>query len=307
MRVVFMGTPAFALPSLRAVASRHEVAAVYTRPDKPSGRGRTPTPSPVKTTAEELGLAVVQPPTLRDPAETERLSALRPDAVCVAAYGLLLPDEILAVPPLGCVNVHASLLPEYRGAAPVQRAILEGAERTGVTIMRVVRELDAGPYAARVEVPVGDADAAALSGALAEAGAAALVAVLGEMERGTVVWVAQDETRATYAPKVTAEDVALHPSLPVDAALRRVRASTASAPCRALVGQKRVVVVAAAPSPERLAPGGVSATRDGLHLGLADGALRLDRVRPEGRGEMDGAAFARGARFPPGATWDSWA
>lgn len=301
-----MGTPAFAVPSLRALAAHHDVLAVYTRPDRPRGRGRRPVPSPVKAAAEELSLPVAQPPTLRDPDAVSALTDLAPEVICVAAYGLLLPPNVLAVPPLGCVNVHASLLPAYRGAAPVQRAILDGVETTGVSIMSMAPEMDAGPYAAQVRAHVGDADLDTLMGTLSRLGADALIAVLAEMERGTAVWIAQDDSSATFAPKISAEDVALDPTLPAETALRRVRASSRSTPARARVAGTGLVVLSAAPSSRRVAPGKVAVGKSSFVLGVADGTIELLAVRPEGRAEMPAAAFARGARLDAAARWEAW-
>lgn len=298
-----MGTPDFAVPSLRALADRHSVAAVYTRPDAPSARGSALRPSPVKTAALELDLAVRQPVTLRDPAEAEALASLAPDVVCVAAYGLILPPDVLAAPRLGCVNVHASLLPRHRGAAPIQRAILAGDERTGVSIMLMEEGLDTGPYALQATAEIGRADNAWLTRTLAEQGAGALVEVLDRMEDGTVVWTPQDEAGATYAAKVTRADVSLSPELTAVEADRRVRASSPSARSALLVDGRLVVVLVAEPSDAPTAPGDARLTPSGLVLGFADGSLVLRRVRPEGRRAMDGDAFARGARLGATAVW----
>ncbi len=307
MRVVFMGTPDFAVPSLEALADAHEVVAVYTQPDRPSGRGRTPAASPVKRAALRRGVPVLQPPTLRDPEVQQELRDLAPDVICVAAYGLLLPPEVLEIPPHGCLNVHASLLPRHRGAAPVHRAILEGDTVTGVSIMLMEEGLDTGPYALQVEVPVGESTAEELAGLLASAGARALLDVLGRIDDGSVEWTAQDDALATYAAKVGRDDVALAPELTVSEALRRVRASTPSAPCRACVSGRPVTITRVSPDPESgrtLEPGGVVVTKRELVLGLADGAIVLDEIKPQGRGCMDGACFARGAHLDDSSVWE---
>jgi methionyl-tRNA formyltransferase len=298
-----MGTPEFAVPSLRALAKRHDLVAAYTRVDKPRGRGRTPQASPVKLAAQELGIPVVQPPTLRDADAQRALAALAPDVICVAAFGLILPPEVLAIPAHGCLNVHASLLPRHRGAAPIQRAILAGDTETGVVIMQMEEGLDTGAFTHLVRVPIDDLDATALTALLAEEGARALVATLADIEAGTVVWTPQDDSLATYAAKITADDVALDPSLPAEEALRRVRASTPSARAHASVDRRHLDVVAASRAERTVAPRAVYADKQELALGFADGALRLERVKPAGRAEMDGAAFARGAHLPPDATW----
>lgn len=301
MDVVFMGTPGFAVPVLRALAGAHRVLAVYTRPDAASGRGSRLLPPPVKSVALELGLPVRQPATLRDPQVRAELAALRPDVVCVAAYGAILPPEVLAIPRHGCLNVHASLLPRWRGAAPIQRAILAGDATAGASIMRMEAGLDTGPWALQTRTPVGDATAAELTARLAELGASALLEVLSRLD--DVVWVTQDDADATYASKVTRADVALSPDLPAEDALRRVRASGASAPARLVVADRVLTVVAASRATAPVRAGVVLATPQALLIGMADAALSLDVVRPAGRGDMPGAAWARGARLSADAIW----
>lgn len=303
MRVVFMGSPEFSLPSLRALAAAHDVVAVYTQPDRPSGRGSRPVPTPAKLLAGELGIPVRQPASLREPAEWDALAALSPDVICVAAYGLLLPPEVLEIPRWGCINVHASLLPRHRGAAPVHRAILEGDETTGVSIMLMEPGLDTGPFAQQDTLDLDDLTVDVATAALAEMGASALLEVLGRVEEGTVEWTAQDSPAATYAAKITRHDVALTPDLPVDAALRRIRASTRSASCRVCVAGRTVTIVSATPVYPGPASGTVAVTPDGLVLGLSDGGITIGEIRPDGRGCMDGACFARGARFESGELW----
>lgn len=300
MRVVFMGTPAFAVPSLVALSERHEVVAVVTRPDRVAGRGSAPTPSEVKTAALRLGIPVLQPESLRGDAAGQ-VRELAPDVICVAAFGMLLPPDILEAPPYGCINVHASLLPRFRGAAPVQRSILEGADVTGVSIMRMEQGLDTGPYALQVPVPVGDAYAAELEAALADAGASALLEVLERLPE--VSWTPQDDAEATYAAKVTKDDVALLPDLVVDQAFRRVRAATRRAPARACIGERGLTVVRAHPTSAQTAPGGVCVVGGLPVLGFRDGGLVLDVVRPAGRGDMPGDAWVRGAHIDEGTCW----
>jgi methionyl-tRNA formyltransferase len=303
MKAVFMGTPSFALPSLRALAAEHEVVAVYTQPDRPCGRGREPMPSPVKQHAGELALPVRQPATLRDTSEQVHLADLAPDVVCVAAYGLILPPEILAVPRYGCINVHASLLPRYRGAAPVHRAILAGDEVTGVSIMLMEEGLDTGAYALQESVPIRGLTVEEATDLLAQVGGRALLEVLGGIAAGTVVWTPQNDALATYADKVTKADVALRPDLKVEEALRRILASTPSAASRACIEGRNVTLVRGS-HVELGPPAGIArVSRDALILGFADGGLSVDEIRPEGKGCMDGACFARGARFAGEVPW----
>ena len=306
MRVVYMGTPSFAVPTLHALMAGHEVVGVYTRPDKPSGRGRALKSSAVKGAAVASGLRVLQPSSLRDPAAIAEFLSLTADVCVVAAYGAILPREVLEGPPLGCVNLHASLLPRWRGAAPVQRAILAGDETTGVSIMRMEEGLDTGPYAEQVPVDVGGLSAQGLTDAIALVAPQALLRVLEAIANGAATWTAQDESRATYAAKVAAADVSLSPDLDAATASRRVRASGRSAPARCEIAGTCVTVTrVAAAAEDRLAvaPGKVLTTRHDLLLGFADGPLVVERMTPQGRSDMDGASFGRGLRATDTLTW----
>lgn len=302
MRVVFMGTPAFAVPSFEALVARHEVLLAVTRPDRASGRGSQLRPCEVKCAAERAGVPVLQPSTLRGEA-TAQIAALQPDVICVAAFGMLLPPELLEVPRFGCINVHASLLPRYRGAAPIQRAVLAGDPETGVSIMRMEEGLDTGPYALQRTVLIGERYADEVESDLARVGAEALLEVLDAVEHGTVMWVEQDHAKATHAAKISKDDVALLPELSVAEAFARVRAATRRAPARACVGDREITVVRAHPEPPA-APAGAVCVTDGLpHLGFSDGALGLDLVRPAGKGDVPGIEWVRGARLPEDACW----
>lgn len=303
MRVVFMGTPDFAVPSLVALADEHDVVAVYTRPDAVSGRGSMTRPSPVKCAATELGLTVEQPATLRDPATRNAVAAYAPDVCVVAAYGLILPPDVLAIPPHGCVNVHASLLPRWRGAAPVQRAILAGDAATGVSIMRMEEGLDTGPYCAVETVEIGEKNADELTRELAAAGARALVRALHSLESGTCQWQAQDEASVTYAAKLTKPEVALSPELTVQESLKRVRASSAQAPARARIVGKGVTLLRARESAQLVEQGRITAHREGIVLGVSDGALLVESVRPDGKRDMVACDWARGLKLDADSEW----
>lgn len=300
MRVVFMGTPEFAVPSLRRLAERHDVVLCLTRPDAVRGRGRRLEPSPVKVAAEELGVPVVG--TKRITQEVyDRLVEARPDVICVAAYGAILPDSVLGLAPLGCVNVHGSLLPRWRGAAPIQRAILAGDERVGVSIMRIAHELDAGAYCRQASVEVGEKSCQEIMSELAELGADELVAALDEIAAGTATWTEQDESLVTLSPKITKQEMRLDPQ---DSALtnrRRVQASTDEAPARLAVGGRglRAVTATLAPSDVAVAEGAVLVRQGRVFLGCADGAVELLRVKPDGKREMDASAWAAGLRGEP--------
>jgi methionyl-tRNA formyltransferase len=302
VRVVFMGTPAFAVPSLDALLTSSDVVCVYARPDGRAGRGQRVTAPAVKQRAIDVGVRVEQPVSLRDPLAIDALRALAPDLIVVAAYGTILPPEIIDMPALGCVNVHASLLPRWRGAAPVQRAILAGDELAGVSIMRMEEGLDTGPWCVRVSTPVDGKTAAELTSELSLLGAGALMAALPCIVAGECTWTPQVDADATYAAKVTPADVALEPALPVVDAWRRVRSSGPSAACRALIGDRRVTIVTAEPIDRSVAPGHVL-TDDGLVLGFADGALRVDALVPEGRSAMAAADWLRGARLTSDTSW----
>jgi len=308
MRVVFMGTPEFAVPSLLALSKNHEVVGVFCRPDAVSGRGKGVRPAPVKVAAEGLGLAVFQPATLRDEAALESLAQLEPDLIVVAAYGLILPRAVLDVARLGSVNVHASLLPRWRGAAPIQRAILADDAQVGVSIMRMEEGLDTGPYCLQVPTRVAGAGAVELTERLAHIGADALLTALPAIEDGTASWTVQDDSRVTYAEKIKKSDVAIDPSLPVEQASRRVRASLPAAPTRISIGGRMVTLlsafVAESLDVEPPTSGTISFAKDGVLLGMNDGTLLVERLKPQGKGEMSAADWSRGVRGLGGARWE---
>ena len=304
MRVVFMGTPAFAVPSLDVLLGSHDCAAVYTRPDAAAGRGRRITASAVKLRALEVGVPIEQPATLRDPAAIEVLRAFDADVIVVAAYGAILPREVIDMPRLGCVNVHASLLPRWRGAAPIQRAILAGDEFAGVSIMRMEEGLDTGPWCSQASTRIDGKSALGLTAELAALGAHVLGATLPLIAAGKCMWEPQDDGAATYAAKLRAADVALEPGLSAETAWRRVRASGPSAPCRALVDGRRITVLTARPAPATIPVASVS-TDGELVLGLADGALLIETLVPEGRSAMRAADWLRGARLAPDSHWSA--
>jgi methionyl-tRNA formyltransferase len=305
VRVVFMGTPAFAVPSLRALAASHELIAVYTRPDAASGRGSQLRPSAVKIAAEELGVPVLQPATLRDPDVLPALRAFDPDLLVVAAYGLILPRDILELPRHDAVNVHASLLPRWRGAAPIQRAILAGDEVTGVSIMQMEEGLDTGPYCEVVALPLGQKSAEVLTDELAELGAGALLRALDRMSSGTCEWTLQDDTLATYAEKVTKADVRLSPLLDAGDFLRRVRASTSQAPARLAIGSMGITVLLAEPCDTALECGRVAVVGGSVLFGTSAGTVSVTELKPDGKRGMDAASWARGAAVDASSTWDA--
>lgn len=306
MRVIFMGTPEFAVPSLRAlVAQHHEVIAVYTRPDAVSSRGSRLRPSAVKTAALEIGLPVVEQRTLRGAEAVRAVEALCADLIVVAAYGLILPREVLAAARLGAINVHASLLPRWRGAAPVQRAILAGDEITGVSIMRMEEGLDTGPYCAQAPLALDALTAPQATDALATLGADALVGALPAIADGSAQWTAQDETRVTYAEKLTKADVTVSPLMLAADVVLRVRASGPTAASKASIAHRGVTLLDARRCDAALAPGAVAYTKRSLVLGASDGAVEVLRIKPDGKGEMDAAAWARGVQDLAQARWQA--
>ena len=304
MRVVFMGTPGFAARVLARVADAHEVVAAYTRPDAVRGRGKALVPSPVKEEALSRGIPVLTPRTLRDPEAVAELAALRPDVVCVAAYGAILPKEVLELPPLGCLNVHGSLLPRWRGAAPIERAILAGDEQAGVCVMQMEEGLDTGAFCLCREVPVADRDAAALTDTLAEAGGEALVEALDRLAAGGALpWTAQDEATVTYADKLAKGELDLDPALDAVANVRRVRASSEAHPSRCVIAGRPVTVLAAAPldgegpagaAAAQAQPGRALLVAKRLVLACEGGAFEVTSLKPDGKKPMDGRAFAAG-------------
>jgi methionyl-tRNA formyltransferase len=266
MRIAFMGTPEFALPTLDALHSAgHEVAAVYSQPPRPAGRGKGLRLSPVHRRAAELGIEVRTPVSLRDPAEQQAFAALALDAAVVAAYGLILPQPILEAPRLGCLNVHGSILPRWRGAAPIQRAILAGDERTGVTIMGMERGLDTGPMFAVGEAPIDGKTAGDLTEELAAIGAALMVEVLGDL--GAYPPQPQPEDGVTYAAKVGKHEARLDFSQPAQAVERQVRAFNPSPGAFFEYGGERIKVLAAAAFPGEGRGPAFSAAEPGLCRG----------------------------------------
>ena len=287
MRIVFAGTPEFAVPSLRAAAQRGEVVAAYTQPDRPAGRGRGLQASPVKLEALQRGIPVLQPETLRAELSRDALRALQPDLMVVVAYGLLLPQSILDIPKFGCWNVHASLLPRWRGAAPIQRAIEAGDTETGVCLMQMQKGLDTGPVLLSQRLPIGaDETGGHLHDRLAVLGAQVLADGLGLLRAGMKpVAVPQPDAGATYAHKLDKAEARLDWTQAADVLARKVRAYQPWPVAEAQLAGERVRIHAAEALPlaHEAAPGTVLlARREGIDVACGDGALRLTRVQREG-------------------------
>lgn len=313
MRVVFMGTPKLAADILVEIAQQHEVVCVYTRPDAVRGRGAKLEPSSVKAAAERLGIPVRTATSLRDAEEQAHLAELAPDAICVAAYGCILPREVLEIPRYGCLNVHASLLPRWRGAAPIERAILAGDEQTGVCIMRMEEGLDTGPYCVRRATEVEGKSAVELTDELANLGARALLTGLSVVEQGGAEWTFQDDAAATYAEKLAKDELYPDPAEPAAAMVRKVLASSEAHPARAVIaGRSATVERVALPDDERAAAlcdgleqGAVRFAAKRLFLGTGDGAVEVLSLKPDGKKSMDARAFAAGIQGikAGGCTW----
>lgn len=304
LRVVFMGTPDFAVPTLEAIAGRHEVAAVYTRAPAQSGRGLRSRPSPVQAAAERLGLQVETPSGLRDDAAPEYLAGYRPDVVVVVAYGLLLPQSILDVPVQGCLNLHASLLPRWRGAAPIHRAVMSGDDETGICVMRMEAGLDTGPVALAQHIPITPTDTTGeLHDRLAASGANLMVAALDRLAVGQLIFVPQAEAGLTYARKITNDEARIDWTRPADAVHDQIRGLSPwpGAFFEAELGRglERVKVLRSEiASTGQGGPGEIAA--DGT-VGCGTGRVRLVTVQRAGGSPVPVADFLRGARFLPGA------
>jgi len=311
LRIVFLGTPAFAVPTLDALlGSRHRVVAVLTRPDRPRGRGQRMFDAPVKARAAAAGIPVLQPDRLRDPAFVESLAALRADLGVVAAYGAMLPESVISAPRLGTINVHASLLPRYRGAAPVHRAIIAGERETGVTIMRIVKRLDAGPMLASVTRSIGREETSVdVERDLAHLGATLLVEIADGLAEGSVAETPQDEDAATYAPRLTKDDGAIDWSWPAARIHDLIRGLHPWPHAFSFLDGRRFILIASTAdglTASSDAPGTiVESEGDRLVVATGNGALRLLQIQPEGKRSMSvrdflaGHRTARGARFSP--------
>jgi methionyl-tRNA formyltransferase len=298
LRIVFAGTPDFAATALAALlTTEHRVVAVYTQPDRPAGRGRRLQPSAVKQLAMAHDLEVRQPEKLKDAADQAALAALQADLMVVAAYGLLLPQAVLDAPRLGCVNIHASLLPRWRGAAPIQRAILAGDSESGVTIMQMEAGLDTGPMLYMLQTPILlDDTGGTLHDRLAELGARALLDSLSGIADGTLRPQVQDETLATYANKLDKQESLVDWSQPAQAIDRQVRAFNPWPVAQSLFRDKIMRIWSTRPIPEKLpaavVPGTVvAAGKAGIDVATGSGVLRITQLQMPGKRAMSAAEF----------------
>jgi methionyl-tRNA formyltransferase len=303
LRIVFFGTPAFAVPSLEAlIRSPHDVVAIVSQPDRPKGRGQQLQPTPTKQTALAHDIAVVQPAKIREEAFLQAMRDLRPDLGVVVAFGRILPDALLAIPRLGMINVHASILPRYRGAAPIQRAVLAGDAETGVTIMRVASELDAGPTFAVARAPIPpDATSGDMERVLAALGAEALVPVVDALAEGRAVETPQDHAAATHAAKITKDEGRIEWSAPAPLIHNLVRGLQPWPLASTLLNGERLVLRRTAVAERGTAMAAtaagtaVQAQGDDLIVACGGGtALRILEIQPEGRRTMTAREFLAG-------------
>ena len=306
MKILFMGTPDFALFSLKAIASSaHEIVGVVTQPDKPKGRGYTLTPPPVKVFALEKGIPVYQPTTLRDEVFAELLSSLAPDVIVVVAYGKILPKNVLEFPKFGCVNVHGSLLPEYRGAAPMQRAIIDGKKQTGITTMYMAQGLDTGDMLLKDTVDIEENDNFEdIHDKLGECGARLIIKTLDALENGSAQRTPQDESLATYAAKITKETCSIDFSADAQSVHDLIRGLSPIPLSFTHTPDGRLLKIICA----RLTHsdgtygrcGEVISLDNGITVACGKGAVTLTRVIPEGKSRMDASDFIRGRKIAVG-------
>ena len=302
MKLVYMGTPDFAVPALKKLAASHEVAAAFTQPDKPVGRKQVLTPPDVKVCAQELGIPVCQPASMKTADALELLKSFEPEVIVVAAYGQILPKAVLDVPPYGCVNIHGSLLPKYRGAAPIQQAVLNGDEVTGVTTMLMDVGLDTGDILLKKETPIGENETSAeLFDRLAQLGGDLILETLDALKNGSVTPQKQDDSLATHTSKIDKSLCPIDFSKPAREIHNRIRGLYSWPVATAQIHGKRVKIHKA-----RLARGsgkaGTVLSVKPLVIACGEGAVELLELQPEGKKKMSAEAFAAGHQLHAGET-----
>ncbi|MFL2778217.1 MAG: methionyl-tRNA formyltransferase [Paracoccus marcusii] len=294
MRVIFMGTPDFSVPALRAIAARHDVVAVYSQPPRAAGRGQKPRPSPVALAAQDLGIPVRTPARLRDPQDQADFAALDADVAVVVAYGLILPQPVLDAPRLGCLNIHASILPRWRGAAPIHRAILAGDAETGVAIMQMEAGLDTGPVLALTRTPIAaDDTTASLHDRLSTMGADLICDVLDRLPLPAVL---QPQNGVTYAAKIDKTEARIDWTLPAEQVDRQIRGLSPFPGAWCMIGDKRVKLLASTVVPGQGDPGTVLPD---FTIVCGSGAVRITLAQRAGKRPMTPADLLRGWALPP--------
>ncbi len=312
MKIIFMGTPAFAVPSFEAVVEAgHDVVCAVTQPDKPVGRGLEKRPSPIKEAVEKRGIKALTPASIREHGFVEGLKGLKPDCIVVVACGKILPEEVLAIPSLGCINVHASLLPKYRGAAPVNRALMNGEGETGVCTMLLDKGMDTGPVFLCETTPVGeDETAASLYGRLSAIGAKLLVKTLGLVERGQIKPVEQDEKSATYAPMLKKSDGLINWTKDALAIKNLVRGVSPWPGAFTHWNKKTLKVHSGAVAADQNVPAGtppgaiVKASGGRIIIGCGKGAFEIMELQPENKNRMSATDFLKGFRLKEGGCFE---
>jgi len=297
-QIVFMGSPDFALPTLQALSDNYQVVGVVTQPDRPAGRGRELKPPPVKKLALELDIPIIQPTRMKELEAMAQIKAWAPDVIVVAAFGQILRSDVLNLPPHGCINVHASLLPRWRGAAPINAAILHGDEQTGITIMKMDEGLDTGPIIKKATIPIApDETAGSLFPKLAQLGGELLLESLPDYLNGQLVAQPQDDSQATYIKMLKRTDGEIDFNTPAENLARQVRAYNPWPGTYLLWGDQRLKVHMAHAISATTPGVGVFTTREGFPaVGTSQGLLLLDEVQPSGKKAMSGDAFLLGAR-----------
>ena len=297
MKLIFAGTPDFAVPALAAlIAAGHDIAMVLTQPDRPAGRGMKLKASPVKVLAEQHGLTVFQPLTLKDPQAQARIAEVQADAMIVAAYGLIIPDSTLHATRYGCYNIHASLLPRWRGAAPIHRSLLAGDQETGVTIMEVVAALDAGAMVSRGVVAIKDSDTTqSLHDVLSHIGATLMVTAMADLEKnGGLAATAQDESLVTYAHKLDKSEAAIDWQQSAAAISRQVRAFNPFPVAQSQLKDHTCRIWMATAEAGQAQPGEIVGVQDGILVGCGEGLLRIAELQAPGGKRMPAASFVQG-------------
>ena len=298
LRLAFMGTPEFSVPLLAELIASHDIAAVYTQPARPKGRGYAEEPSPVARLAAAHGLLLRTPPTLKNEEAQAEFAALQLDAAVVAAYGLILPKPVLDAPRLGCFNLHASLLPRWRGAAPIQRAVMVGDEETGAMVMRMEEELDTGPVLMAESVRIGRRTSGELHNELSRLGASLMARALGALERGSIEERKQDESGATYAKKILKEETRIDWIKSAHEVDCQIRALSPAPGAWTEAKGERLKILYAEPAEGSGAPGEILDAQ--LTIACGSGALRLIRLQRAGRGVMSATELLRGFALPRG-------